>query len=56
LLRRHTSLVKRRRVDQIAHRFRLRQIDPPIQIGAQCELARLCHSRTRFQRALYSMP
>jgi len=56
LLRGDARLVEGRGIDQVAHAFRLRQVDPAIQIRAQRELARLGEARARVHRQRDGMP
>ncbi len=56
LLRGNARLIERSRVDQIPHRFRLRQINAPVQECAQREFAGFGQPRATFERARYRMP
>ena len=51
LIERHACLQRRRRVDQISNGFRLNQVALAVQERAKRELARLCESCTRRNRA-----
>ena len=56
LLRRHTRLVERLRLNQVANRFRLGQVNAPVQESAQGELAGLRRARALGKAALFEIP
>ena len=55
LLRGHAGLVEGLRLDQVAHSFRLGQVDAAVQEGAQSEFTRFCRPRALGQAALLQM-
>jgi hypothetical protein len=56
LLRRDPGLKQSLCFNQVAHRFRLGKVDPPIQKGAHCELARLGQARAARESELDDVP
>jgi hypothetical protein len=55
-LRGNLRLVERLRLDQVANRLGLREIDPTIQECPHSELARLGHARPALQRQFDNVP
>ena len=56
LLRRDFRLIQRLRIDQVAHRLGLRQVDAPVEKGAHGELAGLGQASTRSHAQFDDVP
>ena len=56
LLRRNLRLIQRLRIDQVAHRLGLREIDAPVQKRPHGELARLGQARSGGHAEFHNVP